>query len=77
VLSLVFQQGQHGLVAPVNAIKVANGQRTSWCESVVTVAAKKFHMSDYRFVPEPLSEQGTRPNNSIACMSSFHCILKW
>jgi hypothetical protein len=39
----VAQQRQHGLVAAVNAIEVANGDRAGWCQFRVVNAAKDLH----------------------------------
>jgi hypothetical protein len=65
VPGLVFEHSEHGLMAAVNAVKVANGQRTGLGQRRVLVAAKYFHAFDYRFYdtsfrPRPDSVEGTR-----------------
>ena len=49
VQGFVFQKRQHGLVAAVNAVKIANRQRAGGGQLRVLVTAKNFHESDYRF----------------------------
>src|SRR6218665_117329 len=43
VRSLVVEQGQHGLVAPVHAIEVAYGQRTGASDARVVESTEDFH----------------------------------
>jgi hypothetical protein len=40
LLRLAAQEGEHGLVAAVHAVKVADGQGAGACQSWVLVAAK-------------------------------------
>jgi hypothetical protein len=49
VLSLVFEQSEHGLVAAVHAVKVANGQRARPGQFRVVETAENSHGCDYRF----------------------------
>jgi hypothetical protein len=70
VPGFVFEHGEHGLMAAVNPVKVADGQRAGLQKGRVLVAAKDFHVGDYRFY-EPA-------RSSIACIlagsrqSRFH-----
>jgi hypothetical protein len=50
VFSFVFQHGKHGLMAAVNPVKVANRQRAGLSQCWVLMAAKDFHVADYRFL---------------------------
>jgi hypothetical protein len=50
VFGLVFEHGEHGLVATVNPVKVANGQRAGLSQCWVLMAAKDFHDGNYRFL---------------------------
>ncbi len=43
MLRLIFKQGQHGLVAPVHTVEVANRQGAFGCEPRLAVSAKDFH----------------------------------
>jgi hypothetical protein len=52
VFGLVFQYGKHGLMAAVNPVKVANGQRAGLSQCRVLMAAKDFHAANYRFLAE-------------------------
>jgi hypothetical protein len=49
MLGFVFKQRQHGLVATVNAVEIADGQGALRRQLGVSVAAKDFHGRDYRF----------------------------
>jgi hypothetical protein len=60
VPGFVFEHGEHGLMAAVNPVKVADGQRAGLQKGRVLVAAKDFHVGDYRFY-EPA-------RSSIACI---------
>ena len=46
----VFEHGEHGLMAAVNPVKVADGQRAGLRKRRVLVAAKDLHERDYRFM---------------------------
>ena len=50
VLGFVFEHSQHGLVATVHPVKVADGQRAGLGQRRVLMAAKDFHIPDYRFL---------------------------
>jgi hypothetical protein len=50
VLGLVFKYCEHRLMAAVNSVKIANGQRAGLSQSWVLMAAKNFHEADYRFL---------------------------
>jgi hypothetical protein len=39
----VVQQSEHGLVTPMHAIEIANGQGASRCDVRVVEAAKNLH----------------------------------
>ena len=43
VVGLVFQQRQHGLVAAVYAVEIANGQRAGGCDTRVLEATEDAH----------------------------------
>ena len=52
------QQGQHGLVAPVHAIEIANGQGAGRSQAGVVEAAKYLHGGVYCTVPADLLRSG-------------------
>jgi hypothetical protein len=57
VFGLIFEHGKHGLMAAVNPVKVANGQRAGLSQCWVLMATKYFHAADYRFLAANFSRR--------------------
>ena len=62
VLGFVFKHRQHGLVATVHPVKVADGQRAGLGQHRVLVTAKDFHAPDYRFLWRATRAAGKAPD---------------
>jgi hypothetical protein len=61
VPGFVFEYRQHGLMAAVNPVKVADGQRAGLGQRRVLVAAKDFHCLHYRFLWPATRAAGMAP----------------
>ena len=64
-----FQQRQHGLMAPVHPIEVANGQGAFRCQLKVLVTTKNFHRLIIGSVPAWPGRHG--PKGKVRKASRF------